>query len=69
MNETLHTILMLLTAGGAIASVLAVAIDARRRNRSSIRVGLLCLVTWPVGPILWLMHRPPPPLGTDRSKA
>jgi hypothetical protein len=28
--------------------------------------GTIRLVTWPLGPILWLMRRPPPPLEREK---
>jgi hypothetical protein len=66
MNQTIQFILISLCAATVIVSVLAVAMDAQKRNRSSVFVGLLCLITWPLGPILWLMRRPPPPLEWEK---
>jgi uncharacterized membrane protein len=62
MTPILQIILISICAVFLIASVIAVAIDERKRNRSALLVGSLCLITWPLGPMLWLMRRPPPVL-------
>jgi hypothetical protein len=46
-----------------VVSLLWVAGDAKRRGRSSVRVVLLCLVTWPLGFFIWRGVRPPPSIG------
>ena len=45
-----------------VASAVWVAADASRRGRSVVWITFLCLITWPLGPLLWLLVPPPPPL-------
>lgn len=57
--------LLLLAALPALVyglSLVWVFFDARRRGRSGVLVALLvAVVLWPVGLIVWLFVRPPPP--------
>jgi len=45
-----------------VASLLWVAADAQPRERSVLLVTLLCVLTWPIGPVVWMIVRPPPRL-------
>ena len=61
MNDTL-----LPTLGAAlllvtfVASLAWVGHDAHARGRSAARVVALCLITWPLGFLIWRGVRPPP---------
>jgi len=41
-------------------TIRVIANDARRRGKNPVLVVLLCLLTFPLGVIVWLMFRPAP---------
>ncbi len=43
-----------------VITIHVVARDARRRGKSALLVVLLCLVSFPLGMLLWLVFRPEP---------
>lgn len=62
MSETaLPEILMALVLPVLIGSLIWVGFDAKRRGRKSSRIVLWCLITWPLGFLIWRSLRPPPP--------
>ena len=40
-------------------SLVWVAIDAVKRDRSGCLIGFLVMLTWPLGLFIWLLARPP----------
>ena len=57
MNEIEKIIAIVLTAVAIISSLMWVAGDVRKRKKG-FAVVMLCLFTWPLGIIIWLLVRP-----------
>jgi hypothetical protein len=64
MSEAFQSSIMITAALLTIivASLVWVGRDAKRRGRSSMRIVVLCLITWPLGFLIWRGLRPPPPI-------
>jgi hypothetical protein len=57
MSEIEQAILILVGAVAVITSLMWLAGDVRKRKKG-FAVVLLCLFTWPLGILVWLLFRP-----------
>jgi len=57
MSDIKQVLLIVGFAAALILSLGWVARDARKRGRG-FSIVLLCLITFPIGPVLWLVIRP-----------
>ena len=62
MNQGTSMMAVVVLAALVVISLAWVGCDARRRGRSALRIMLLCLITWPLGFVVWRGVRPPPAL-------
>jgi TctA family transporter len=62
MSATFPIIAVVLLAVAVVVSLVWVGRDAQRTGRSSLRIVLLCFLTWPLGFVVWRGIRPPPPI-------
>jgi len=67
MSEAAKFVLGAVLALALVASLAWVWLDAKRRGRSPLVVAVLCLLTWPIGLLLWRTVRPPPPIAGSSS--
>ncbi len=59
MPDFASIVLFVFIVAAVVLSMAWLVMDARRRGRNWVLPVVLCLLTWPLGHVVWLAIRPP----------